>query len=24
GSNVFTGDQAAALDCDPSQRTVGP
>src|SRR5215217_4799283 len=24
GSNVFTGDQAAALDCDPSQRSVGP
>jgi phospholipid/cholesterol/gamma-HCH transport system substrate-binding protein len=24
GSNTFTGDQAAALDCDPSQRSVGP
>ena len=24
GSNVFTGDAAAALDCDPSQRSVGP
>src|SRR5215210_5675952 len=24
GSNVFTGEQAAALDCDPSQRSVGP
>jgi len=24
GSNVFSGDQAAALDCDPGQRTVGP
>src|SRR5215212_4104961 len=24
GSNVFTGDQAAALDCDPNQRSVGP
>jgi phospholipid/cholesterol/gamma-HCH transport system substrate-binding protein len=23
GSNVFSGDQAAALDCDPSQRSVG-
>ena len=24
GSNVVTGDQAAALECDPSQRSVGP
>jgi phospholipid/cholesterol/gamma-HCH transport system substrate-binding protein len=24
GSNVFSGDQAAALDCDPNQRSVGP
>ena len=24
GSNVFSGDQAAQLDCDPNQRTVGP
>jgi phospholipid/cholesterol/gamma-HCH transport system substrate-binding protein len=24
GSNVFTGDQAGALDCDPSQRSVTP
>ena len=24
GSNVFTGDAAAALDCDPNQRSVGP
>jgi len=24
GSNVFTGEQAAALDCDPNQRSVGP
>jgi phospholipid/cholesterol/gamma-HCH transport system substrate-binding protein len=24
GSNVFSADQAAALDCDPSQRSVGP
>jgi len=24
GSNVFTGEQAAALDCDPSQRSVSP
>jgi phospholipid/cholesterol/gamma-HCH transport system substrate-binding protein len=24
GSNVFTGDQAAALDCDPNQRSVTP
>jgi phospholipid/cholesterol/gamma-HCH transport system substrate-binding protein len=24
GSNVFTGDAAAALDCDPGQRAVGP
>jgi phospholipid/cholesterol/gamma-HCH transport system substrate-binding protein len=24
GSNVFSGDEAAALDCDPNQRTVGP
>jgi phospholipid/cholesterol/gamma-HCH transport system substrate-binding protein len=24
GSNVFSGDAAAALDCDPNQRTVGP
>jgi phospholipid/cholesterol/gamma-HCH transport system substrate-binding protein len=24
GSNVFTGDTAAALDCDPSQRSVTP
>ena len=24
GSNVFSGDQAAALDCDPSQRSVSP
>ena len=24
GSNVFAGDQAGALDCDPSQRSVGP
>ena len=24
GSNVFSGDQAEALDCDPNQRTVGP
>jgi phospholipid/cholesterol/gamma-HCH transport system substrate-binding protein len=24
GSNVFTGEQAEALDCDPSQRTVSP
>jgi phospholipid/cholesterol/gamma-HCH transport system substrate-binding protein len=23
-SNVFTGDQAAELECDPSQRSVGP
>jgi phospholipid/cholesterol/gamma-HCH transport system substrate-binding protein len=24
GSNVFTGSAAEALDCDPSQRSVGP
>jgi phospholipid/cholesterol/gamma-HCH transport system substrate-binding protein len=24
GSNVFTGDAAGALDCDPGQRAVGP
>jgi phospholipid/cholesterol/gamma-HCH transport system substrate-binding protein len=24
GSNVFSGEQAEALDCDPSQRAVGP
>jgi phospholipid/cholesterol/gamma-HCH transport system substrate-binding protein len=24
GSNVFTGGEAEALDCDPSQRSVGP
>jgi phospholipid/cholesterol/gamma-HCH transport system substrate-binding protein len=24
GSNVFTGSEAEALDCDPSQRSVGP
>jgi phospholipid/cholesterol/gamma-HCH transport system substrate-binding protein len=24
GSNVLTASQAAALDCDPSQRSVGP
>jgi phospholipid/cholesterol/gamma-HCH transport system substrate-binding protein len=24
GSNVLTADEAAALDCDPSQRSVGP
>jgi phospholipid/cholesterol/gamma-HCH transport system substrate-binding protein len=24
GSNVFSADEAAALDCDPSQRSVGP
>src|SRR5215217_7637191 len=24
GSNVFSADQAAELDCDPNQRTVGP
>jgi phospholipid/cholesterol/gamma-HCH transport system substrate-binding protein len=24
GTNVFTGAEAAALDCDPGQRTVGP
>lgn len=24
GSNVFSADEAAALDCDPSQRAVGP
>jgi phospholipid/cholesterol/gamma-HCH transport system substrate-binding protein len=24
GTNVFTGDAAAALDCDPNQRSVGP
>jgi phospholipid/cholesterol/gamma-HCH transport system substrate-binding protein len=24
GSNVFSGDAAAALDCDPNQRSVGP
>jgi phospholipid/cholesterol/gamma-HCH transport system substrate-binding protein len=24
GSNVFTGPAAEALDCDPSQRSVGP
>jgi phospholipid/cholesterol/gamma-HCH transport system substrate-binding protein len=24
GSNVFSAEQAAALDCDPNQRTVGP
>jgi phospholipid/cholesterol/gamma-HCH transport system substrate-binding protein len=24
GSNIFSGDQAAALDCDPNQRSVGP
>jgi phospholipid/cholesterol/gamma-HCH transport system substrate-binding protein len=24
GSNVFSGDDAGALDCDPSQRSVGP
>ena len=24
GSNVLSGDEAAALDCDPSQRSVGP
>src|SRR3954469_21739580 len=24
GSNVFTGDAAAALQCDPNQRSVGP
>jgi phospholipid/cholesterol/gamma-HCH transport system substrate-binding protein len=24
GSNVFSADEAAELDCDPNQRTVGP
>ena len=24
GSNVFSGEQAEALDCDPSQRSVTP
>jgi hypothetical protein len=24
GSNVFTGDSAAALECDPNQRSVTP
>jgi phospholipid/cholesterol/gamma-HCH transport system substrate-binding protein len=24
GSNVFSAEQAAALDCDPNQRSVGP
>jgi phospholipid/cholesterol/gamma-HCH transport system substrate-binding protein len=24
GSNVFTGDAASALQCDPNQRSVGP
>ncbi len=24
GSNVFSSDEAAELDCDPNQRTVGP
>src|SRR5918992_880458 len=24
GSNVFSADEASALDCDPNQRTVGP
>ena len=24
GSNVFTAEQAEALDCDPNQRSVGP
>jgi phospholipid/cholesterol/gamma-HCH transport system substrate-binding protein len=24
GSNVFTGDDAERLDCDPNQRSVGP
>jgi phospholipid/cholesterol/gamma-HCH transport system substrate-binding protein len=24
GTNVFSGSEAAALDCDPSQRSVGP
>jgi phospholipid/cholesterol/gamma-HCH transport system substrate-binding protein len=24
GSNVFSGQDAAALDCDPNQRSVGP
>ena len=24
GSNVFSGDEAGALDCDPAQRPVGP
>src|SRR5918998_3062317 len=24
GSNVFSAEEAAALDCDPSQRSVGP
>ncbi len=24
GSNVLSGDEAAALDCDPNQRTVSP
>jgi phospholipid/cholesterol/gamma-HCH transport system substrate-binding protein len=24
GSNVFTGDAAARLDCDPNERSVGP
>lgn len=24
GSNVFSSEQAAELDCDPNQRTVGP
>ena len=24
GSNVVTGDQAAALECDPNERSVGP
>jgi phospholipid/cholesterol/gamma-HCH transport system substrate-binding protein len=24
GSNVFSGEQAAALDCDPNQRATGP
>jgi phospholipid/cholesterol/gamma-HCH transport system substrate-binding protein len=24
GSNVLTGEQAAELDCDPNQRSVGP
>jgi hypothetical protein len=24
GSNVFSAEEAEALDCDPNQRSVGP